>query len=205
MDLQVEAMEVQFHLAADLHKSVSVHVVQAWGPFMEVLQRIKTSRLNIVFGSSSDKRKINRKQRLLERKLKRDGDLEHVDDINMERRFLWPRNIYFHSFGGKPAVIDQLDAMLGRSVNADHGVSIPGCQLYFGFAPVINFRSPKTSEVIKKVGLHRLVLETDLEEYSDMVDDLHRGVGYIAEALHVDHDSVVKQTLANAKQLYNIT
>jgi len=56
MDLLVEAMEVQFHLAADLHMTVSVHVVQAWGPFMEVLQRIKTSRLNIVFGSSSDKR-----------------------------------------------------------------------------------------------------------------------------------------------------
>lgn len=203
MDLQVEAMEIQFHLAADLHKSVSIHVVQAWGPVMELFQRVKKTRLATVFGSSTDKPRRSRKERLQERKVKKEQEIS----VNTSKtaKYLWPPKIYFHSFGGKPAVIDQLDALLGRSTTTEDGECIPGAELYFGFAPVINFRSPKTSEVVKKVGIHRLVLETDLEDYSDMVIDLHRAVEFVAEALNIEPDSVVEQTLKNAKQLYCIT
>jgi len=200
MMLQVEAMEIQLHLAADLHKSCSIHVVQAWGPLMELLKRVKRTRLETVFGSSPDKPKMNRKDRLQERKLKK----EQGDESIKVDKYLWPPIIYFHSFGGKPAVIDQLDALLGRSTTLDNGETVLGSQLYFGFAPVINFRSPKTSEVIKKVGISRLVLETDLEDYTDLVNDLHRAVGFVAEALNIDPDTVVEQTFRNSKELYNI-
>ena len=202
MDLQVEAMELQFHLAADMQRSVSIHVVQAWGPMMELFQRVKLARLEMFYNMSPDKPKMSRKERLQERKLKHIQGTSNV--ISNVDEHLWPPKIYFHSFGGKSGVIDQIDALLGRSITSEHGDCILGSELFFGFAPVINFRSPKTKEIIKKVGIDRLVLETDLEDYSGVIDDLHRNVEFVAEALGIEAQTVVEKTLENSRRLYNI-
>jgi Tat protein secretion system quality control protein TatD with DNase activity len=199
MDLQVEAMEVQLHLAADLQRSVSIHVVQAWGPVMDLFQRVKKHRLEMFYGMSSNVLKKSRKERIQERKIK--NSLE----TRVTEQHLWPPKIYFHSFGGKSAVIDQLDALLGRSITSSSGEIIPASELFFGFAPVINFRSPKTAQVIQKVGIHRLVLETDVEEYHDVIQDLHRNVAFVAAALDIEPHLVVEKTLENSKRLYNMT
>jgi Tat protein secretion system quality control protein TatD with DNase activity len=147
MEKQVEAFRWHLELAYSLDKPVSVHCVQAFGPLMETLTRLK-------------------KQRKL------------------------PRKIYFHAFGGKVGTIDQLTAL---------------CEtLYFGFAAVVNFRSPKTADVIRKVGIERLVLETDHEDAALVHDSMAETISFIAKALNVDEQEVIVRTTRNAEELYGI-
>jgi TatD DNase family protein len=54
-----------------------------------------------------------------------------------------PPKFYFHAFSGKAGVVDQLTAICGREVG----------KCYFGFAPIVNFQSPKTTNLIRKVGI----------------------------------------------------
>jgi Tat protein secretion system quality control protein TatD with DNase activity len=147
MEKQVEAFRWHLELAYSLDKPVSVHCVQAFGPLMETLTRLK-------------------KQKKL------------------------PRKIYFHAFGGKVGTIDQLTAL---------------CEtLYFGFAAVVNFRSPKTADVIRKVGIERLVLETDHEDAALVHDSMAESISFIAKALNVDEQEVIARTTRNAEELYGI-
>ena len=104
-----------------------------------------------------------------------------------------PPRIYFHAFGGKTAVVDQLDAIC-------RGVS----STYYGFAPVINFRSPKTKEIVKKIGIDRLVLETDLEDPTCVMSDMCENIDFVSEALNVDRKVVVEKTYANAMRFYGL-
>jgi TatD DNase family protein len=105
-----------------------------------------------------------------------------------------PPKMYFHAFGGKCGTVDQLLALCGRE---------PG-QVYFGFAPVVNFRSPKTAAVIRKVGLERLVLETDHEDAACIPKSMEECIRYLSEALEVDEAVIVQQTTANAFDLYGL-
>jgi Tat protein secretion system quality control protein TatD with DNase activity len=106
-----------------------------------------------------------------------------------------PPKIYFHAFGGKAATVDQLTAICGRQ---------PGA-CYFGFAPVVNFRSPKTASVIRKVGIERLVLETDHEDAALVQESLMEGIRLISTALDVEPHEVVEQTTRNAFDLYGLS
>ena len=139
-------------IAARLHRPVSIHVVQCFGPLMGALSKLKKSAHGL------------------------------------------PPKVYFHAFGGKVGTIDQLLALCGKQ---------PG-QVYFGFAPVVNFRSPKTATVIRKVGLSRLVLETDHEDADLVPGSMEQGISLIADALHLSHDEVVEQTTRNAFDLYSL-
>ncbi|GKY90400.1 hypothetical protein MPSEU_000013900 [Mayamaea pseudoterrestris] len=106
-----------------------------------------------------------------------------------------PPKIYFHAFGGKEGLVDQLTAMCGRA---------PG-KVYFGFAPVINFRTPKTADVIRKVGLERLVLESDHEDAALVPDSIVECIRFLADALNEDEAVIVEQTTRNAFALYSLT
>mmetsp|Transcript_10141 Transcript_10141/g.15497 ORF Transcript_10141/g.15497 Transcript_10141/m.15497 type:complete len:293 (+) Transcript_10141:77-955(+) len=106
-----------------------------------------------------------------------------------------PPKIYFHAFGGKVGTIDQLLSCCGTK---------PG-KTYFGFAPIINFRSPKTPEVVRKVGLERLVLETDHEDAGQVLSSMDKGISLIAEALNESRDTVIERTTQNAFDLYGIS
>lgn len=103
-----------------------------------------------------------------------------------------PPKIYFHAFGGKIGTVDQLLALCGRDTT------------YFGFAPVINFRSPKTAEVIRHIGLERLVLETDHEDASRVTESIESGIQSLAEALEETRETIVDRTTANSFELYGL-
>jgi len=107
-----------------------------------------------------------------------------------------PPTIYFHAFGGKLGTVDQLVALCGKGKRK----SI----LYFGFAPLCNFRSPKTAEVIRKVGIARLVLETDHEDAALVPESIQVGVALIADALCVTEEEVIERTTENAYNLYGL-
>lgn len=147
METQVEAFRWHLELASSLNKPVSIHCVQAFGPLIETLSKLK-------------------KQKKL------------------------PRKIYFHAFGGKVGTIDQLTALCDN--------------IYFGFAAVVNFRSPKTADVIRKVGIERLVLETDHEDAALVHDSMALSISFIAQALNLDEQEVIAQTTRNAQELYGI-
>jgi Tat protein secretion system quality control protein TatD with DNase activity len=174
MDEQVLSFEAQMHLAADRGLSVSVHAVRCWGPLMDSMRNIKQSRNRI------------RKEKRLKVKRSVEGDDSMSGDV-----WLLPPKIYFHAFGGKAAVVDQLDAICRDS-----------SKTFYGFAPVINFRSPKTKDLIRKVGIERLVLESDLEDYSHVMEDLESNILFVADALSLDMDAVLEQTFENARRLY---
>lgn len=104
-----------------------------------------------------------------------------------------PPRMYFHAFGGKPAVVNQIDA-------ACRGTG----EVIYGFAPCVNFRSHKTAEVIRKIGIDRLVLESDRENFRFVTVDLVENVKYIAEALNIDEAEVIKKTTENAMRFYDL-
>jgi len=103
-----------------------------------------------------------------------------------------PKQMYFHAFAGKPMTLNQLEK------------ACKGSDLLFGFAPVINFRSNKTFEVIKCAGIDRLVLESDLEDSSRVFEDLQIGADAIAKSLGLDLNEVIERTFNNAKSFYRV-
>ena len=56
---------------------------------------------------------------------------------------------------------------------------------------------------MKQIGIHQLVLETDLEDSTNVWDDLNRGVEGIALALDMDVSDVAEVTYRNAQRLYD--
>ena len=55
---------------------------------------------------------------------------------------------------------------------------------------------------MKQIGIHNLLIETDLEDATDACDDLKEGVKGIAAALNMDVRDVAKQTNDNAMRFY---
>ena len=106
-----------------------------------------------------------------------------------------PPKTYFHAFGGKSGTVDQLLALCGREIG----------DVYFGFAPVVNFRSPKTADLVRKVGIERLLLETDHEDAARVSGSMREGIQFMAEALECSADRVVERTTQNAFAFYNLS
>ena len=142
-------------------------------------------------------------------------DFHHVSIIN--------------AFGGKEASIDQLVALITKPIPGSIGkkkkqkqkqeeaklpeeqrgernkpTTTTTTEIYFGFAPVINFRSPKTANVVRKVGLSRLVLETDHEDASRVSKSMIQGIEYLSEVLDVTQTELITQTTKNSYKLYGI-
>jgi Tat protein secretion system quality control protein TatD with DNase activity len=105
-----------------------------------------------------------------------------------------PPKLYFHAYGGKVGTVDQITALCGREIG----------RCYFGFAPVINFQSLKTAAVMRKVGLERLVLETDHEDAAQVPVSIQEGIRFLAEAFNVSEQQVIEKTTANAFELYGL-
>jgi len=103
-----------------------------------------------------------------------------------------PPRIYFHAFGGKIGTVDQLLALCA------------GRPIYFGFAPIINFRSPKTADLVRKIGIDRLLLESDHEDADLIPEDIVRCIDFMATALGVSAEYVVERTTANAYDFYEL-
>ena len=80
--------------------------------------------------------------------------------------------------------------------------------MYFGFAPIVNFQPKtraKTLDVIRTIGVERLVLETDHDDVTELHTSLDQGVELIATALQMAPDDVIRRTNINVRELYNLT
>ncbi|OEU07069.1 hypothetical protein FRACYDRAFT_252180 [Fragilariopsis cylindrus CCMP1102] len=81
-------------------------------------------------------------------------------------------------------------------------------KVYFGFAPVINLNvhsCSKTIDVIRAVGIHRLVLETDHEDIQNIQSSMERGIDIISNALDCTPAELIRITNNNINDLYNIS
>ena len=67
-----------------------------------------------------------------------------------------------------------------------------------------DFRSPKTAQVMQKVGLERLVLETDHEDAALVQGSTRDGMQFLAQTFDVDEDTVIQTTTWNAHTLCGI-
>lgn len=119
--------------------------------------------------------------------------LEAFQKTHAKHKSLPPR-IYFHAFGGKPSTVTQLYRTLESKC--------PTTKCYFGFAPIINFASPKTIQVIQTVGLDRLVLETDHEDAARVPSSMASGLQVVSEALDVSPQELITRTNQNVQELY---
>ena len=120
--------------------------------------------------------------------------METMSRLKKSRHGLPPKT-YFHAFGGKSGTVDQLLALCGRDIG----------RVYFGFAPVVNFRSPKTADLVRKVGIERLLLETDHEDAARVPESIKDGIQFMAKALDCSFDEVVERTTYNAFAFYNLS
>ena len=118
-----------------------------------------------------------------------------------------PPCIYFHAFAGKAATVTQLIKSYEKSSKKNKQVksaTTTMTKLYFGFAPIINFSSPKTLEVIKTVGLDRLVLETDHEDAAKVPPSMDMGVQVLSEIFGIEPSELISRTNQNARDLYRL-
>jgi|AntRauTorckE5430_2_1112549.scaffolds.fasta_scaffold08144_1 Tat protein secretion system quality control protein TatD with DNase activity len=198
MESQIEAFESQMHLAADLKRSVSVHAVKCWGPLMNSLNDIKKARMKMRKEHKSLRQRLERERELCESDDERNHIIERLKGIEDDVLIL-PPIIYFHAFGGKPAVVDQLDAICREKSMTSYVT-----ETFYGFAPVVNFRSPKTESVLQKVGIKRLVLESDLEDYHCVPNDLETSAVFTARVFGMEKDEVIRRTNSNARYIYGL-
>ena len=188
MPLQKEAFIKQLILAAELKRPVSIHVVRAWGELFDSLNEVRERM--------KEKHQEMQNAELSDRHV---GSMQQKNQVKRSRRkdVLLPPKMYFHAFSGKSGVIPSLLSICARG-NID-----PNSDVYFGFAPAIpNFYAPKTANIMKQIGLQRLLLETDLEDASRVWDDLIHCVEGIANALEIDVTEVADQTYTNAECFY---
>lgn len=186
MALQKDAFVKQLLLAAELKRPVSIHVVRAWGELLDSLEDVREKMKKMHQhrqDTNSDQNTTQQKQHKKRSKTK---------------ELLLPPKMYFHAFSGKAGVISSLLSACSK------GNINPNSDVYFGFAPTIpNFYAPKTPSIIQKIGLHRLLLETDLEDASNAWEDLMHCVDGISDALDVDVSLVADQTYKNAECFYS--
>ena len=58
---------------------------------------------------------------------------------------------------------------------------------------------------MQKVGLERMVLETDHEDAARVQSSMRQGIAYIAETFKVDEAEVIETTTKNALALYGLS
>jgi len=113
-----------------------------------------------------------------------------------------PPKLYFHAFGGKAGTVNQILALCGDCGRRRYRAETP--TVFFGFAPVINFRSPKTAEIVRKVGIDRLLLETDHEDAAYVLDSIREGIRFLSMALQLEEDVVIEKTTRHAPTFYGL-
>uniref|UniRef100_A0A7S4EIR1 TatD related DNase n=1 Tax=Pseudo-nitzschia australis TaxID=44445 RepID=A0A7S4EIR1_9STRA len=189
MDKQIEAFLLQLKIATRLQRPVSLHCVRAMGKIMDALDEV---------ASENHKRWVAKVEK---------GVWNHEDDELM----VLPPRIYFHAFGGKASTVTQLIKTLEKprriklpqsNTKQKKFVKITPTKVYFGFAPPVNFQSPKTPSVIQAVGLERLVLETDREDIRAVGPDCQQAVPWLASVLGISEEELVRVTNANVQDLY---
>jgi len=104
-----------------------------------------------------------------------------------------PPGIIMHSYGGSAGMIESFTTMKS-------GI---GSRFYFSFSSVINMRSPKTVEVIKKVPQERLLIETDQNTPTAIEKDITDICNIVANARGWTAEQTANITLANAQRVFS--
>ena len=210
MDKQVEALTLQLGVATRLHRPVSLHCVRAMGRLMDALEEVAEEN----YQRLSKKWNNDDNEIFLYGEISENFPSEKKERKHSKNNIVLPPRLYFHAFGGKAATATQLIKTLEKPrrikirnesmkrQTQKKFVSVVPPKVYFGFAPPVNFRSPKTASVIKAVGLERLVLETDREDVRDIGPDLEAGIVWISEVLGITEKELVLVTNENARDLY---
>ncbi len=177
VEQQVLVFRLQMEMAIQYRRPVCIHCVHAFGPLLDAIADIKQQY--------------------------------HCSNNRNNNIPTFPiAKIYFHAYGGKLNTVQQILSLCeGKAppTKSNATATITTTKCYFGFAPCVNFRSPKTMDVIRTIGLARLLLETDHEELSSVSSSLQEGIQYLANALNVDTDTVMEQTTKNAMEFYDLT
>jgi Tat protein secretion system quality control protein TatD with DNase activity len=199
MEKQIDAFRYQLQVATKYHRSVSVHCVRAMGKIMDTINDVATTNNNIHMNNLNDDDDD-------------DNDIDNDIDTGQPLLLLPPR-IYFHAFGGKAATAIQLIRTIEKikpSKNKKNKKKIKNnsSKVYFGFAPVINLNvnsCSKTIDVIRAVGIHRLVLETDHEDIQNVQSSMELGIDIISNALDCTPAELIRITNNNINDLYDIS
>lgn len=198
MEQQVTALKLQLEVATRFQRPVSLHCVRAMGKLMDVLERVAEENY-----------------RILSEEWNSDEAADHHEKAEHEN-YVLPPKIYFHAFGGKAPTSIQLIKTLEkqrrikirndsvRFQTKKKFVSVVPPKVYFGFAPPVNFKSPKTASVIRAVGLDRLVLETDREDVRNIGPDMEAGISWISEIFGISEEELVLATNKNSRDLYGL-
>jgi Tat protein secretion system quality control protein TatD with DNase activity len=215
MSHQKLAFESQLLLATELNRPVSIHVVQAWGELLDsfiTVQDIMRRRYNNdnVDEASVVEEVTEEASTITTTTATTINDLwisqkSRVNNINNKKKKakkqqlkqpLLPPKIYFHAFSGKAGILPSLLSLCARA-------NIPKTNVYFGFAPTIpNYYSNKTPNIMKHIGIHQLLLESDLEDCTCVMDHLIAGVEGLANALDMNIEDVANVTYHNAMRFY---
>ena len=201
MEQQIEAFKYQLQVATTYHRPVSVHCVRATGKIMDAINDVATT---------------NNNSHMMDDPNDDDDDDNDIDNDSEPPLLLLPPRIYFHAFGGKAATAIQLIRTIEkikpskRKNKNKKKIKIKNntSKVYFGFAPVINLNvhsCSKTIDVIRAVGIHRLVLETDHEDIQNIQSSMEHGIDIISNALDCTPAELIRITNNNINDLYNIS
>ena len=98
-----------------------------------------------------------------------------------------------HAYGGSKEFTDLL-LKLGE---------FKGVDFYFGFASVINLKSPKTKDVIKHIPKDNILIESDLESTEELDTEISLMLNFIAECKSWNVEEAVEITTTNAKRFFS--
>jgi Tat protein secretion system quality control protein TatD with DNase activity len=182
IDQQIRVFQLQMEIAIQYNRPVCIHCVHAFGPLLDILTKLR------------DSTNVNNSKKTTKSKNDRDCGL--------------PPKIYFHSYGGKIGTVAQIlsicEGINNKTKMVKNQQSTTGTKCFFGFSPIVNFRSPKTIDIIRCIGLSRLLLETDLDDISRVSQSLQDSIQYVAKALDIEESIVIEQTTKNAIDFYNL-
>jgi Tat protein secretion system quality control protein TatD with DNase activity len=215
MSDQKLAFESQLLLATELNRPVSIHVVQAWGELLDsfiTVQDIMRRRYNNDNVHEAVEEEVTEESTIATTTATTINDLlisqkSRVNNNNnknkakkqqllQQKRQLLPPKIYFHAFSGKAGILPSLLSLCARA-------NIPKNNVYFGFAPTLpNYNTNKTPNIMKHIGIHQLLLESDLEDCTCVMDHLKAGVEGLANALDMNIEDVANVTYQNAMRFY---
>ena len=124
MSLQQEAFEQQLIVATELHRPVSIHVVQAWGELLDSLSNVQEMmRQKYSSVDSLSYLKADGKYQSDRRQTKQQQKKKH------QKQLLLPPKMFFHAFSGKAGLLPSLFAAIKKC-------NVPRDNVYFGFSPV---------------------------------------------------------------------
>ena len=124
MSLQQEAFEQQLIVATELHRPVSIHVVQAWGELLDSLSNVQEMmRQKYSSVDSLSYLKADGKYQSDRRQTKQQQKKKH------QKQLLLPPKMFFHAFSGKAGLLPSLFAAIEKC-------NVPRDNVYFGFSPV---------------------------------------------------------------------